>query len=218
MAEANPNSMSGAHEPRVATFSDQLDAICRSLDALHYLDNLLDLAVNADGGGLADQRSGLSALMGRQLEDIGDAVEALRVAWTETTARLPEMTAEERIVEIVRRAALADAGRPAWHDIETIAARARVHQDEAARVMFVLTGEDHYGLAYRAWDGNLHEGLPAHLLASHIWKTLSHGDVWGQVSAATGLELDRLKVVLEAMLQYLPRREAIELQGLGAES
>lgn len=174
----------------MTTFNDRLDAVCRSLNALHYLNTLLDLAINADGGALADPKSGLSELMGRQLEDIGDAVNAIR-------------------------AAAPNADRPAWHDIETIAARARVHQDEAARVMFVLTGEDHEGPAYRAWDGNLHEGLPAHLLARHIWNALAHADVWGQVSTATGIDLLDLKRILEAMLEYLPRREAIKLRGLG---
>lgn len=200
----------------MTTMTDRLDAVVRSLDALHYLNQLLDLALNADGGGLADPRSGLAELMGRQLEDIGDQVEAIRTVRNERTEAAPGAMTDQRIAEAARCAALAEAGRPAWHDIDAIAARARVHKDEAARVLFVLTGEDHQGPAYRAWDGNLHEGLPAHLLSSHIWNTLAHGDVWGQVSTATGLELDRLKQVLEAMLQYLPRRDAIDLHRTGA--
>ena len=188
MADANSSSVSGAYKARPITMTDRLDAVVRSLDALHYLNQLLDIALNADGGGLADPRSGLAELMGRQLEDIGDQVEAIRAPRTGATVR-------------------------AEYDIERISARSRVHQDEVARVIFVLTGEDHQGGAYRPWDGNLIEGLPAHLLSSHIWNTLAHGDVWGQVSTATGVDLLDLKRILEAMLHYLPRREAIELQG-----
>lgn len=121
---------------------------------------------------------------------------------------------ESRIAEIIRTAVLAEAGRPAWHDLDTIAARARVHRAEAARILFVLTGEDHAGDAYRASDGNPAQGLPAHLLAQAIHATLAQGDVWGRVSTETGLELDTLKAVLSSILHNLPRRE---VQGQIAE-
>ncbi|WP_413873924.1 hypothetical protein [Albidovulum sp.] len=166
----------------MTTFTDRLDAVCRSLDALHYLNQLLDLAMNADGGGLADPRSGLAELMGRQLDDIGDQVAAMRAPRTEATVR-------------------------AKYDIERIAALARVAPHDAARVVFAMTGEDCFDATHRPRDGNLIEGMPAQLLASHIWNTLSHGDVWGQVSTATGVDLLDLKRILEAMLTCLPRRD-----------
>ena len=57
---------------------EMLDKIVSATDALHYLNTLLDLAVNSSPEMLADQRSGLSQLMGRQLEDIGEMVAPLR--------------------------------------------------------------------------------------------------------------------------------------------
>ena len=128
----------------------------------------------------------------------------------------PGMTPEERIAEMLRQAALADAGRPAWHDLDTIAARSRVRRDDVARVMFTLTGEDHAGPAYRAWDGNLAEGMHAHLLAGKCLDALAYCDMWRQVSEATGLSLEKTKDVLHSMLEYLPKREVIDMRPFGA--
>lgn len=122
---------------------------------------------------------------------------------------------EDRIAEIIRKNALLAAGRMPWHDIDTIAARASVHRDEAARILFVLTGEDHAGAAYRAFDGNPSQGLHAHLLAQAIHATLAQSDVWGRVSTETGIELDKLEWVLTSILQNLPRRA--DVQGQFAE-
>lgn len=57
---------------------EMLDVIVRATDALHYLNTLLDLAVNSAPECLTDQHSGLARLMGRQLEDIGNTIEPLR--------------------------------------------------------------------------------------------------------------------------------------------
>jgi len=113
---------------------------------------------------------------------------------------------EARIREIIRTAVLAEASRPAWHDLDMIAARACVDRADVARVMFVLTGEDHAGETYRDGRGHPAEGMAAHLLALQINRALAHGEIWGRVSDATGLELDRLREVLEAVLTHLPRR------------
>lgn len=118
----------------------------------------------------------------------------------------PAPSAEDRIAEIIRTAVLAEASRPAWHDLDMIAARACVDRADVARVMFVLTGEDHAGEAYRDGRGHPAEGMAAHLLALQINRALAHGEIWGRVSDATGLELDRLREVLEAVLTHLPRR------------
>jgi len=122
---------------------------------------------------------------------------------------------EDRIAEIIRKNAVLAAGRMPWHDIDTIAARASVHRDEAARILFVLTGEDHAGAAYRAFDGNPSQGLHAHLLAQAIQATLAQSDVWGRVSTETGIELDKLELVLTSILTNLPRRA--DVQGQFAE-
>lgn len=122
---------------------------------------------------------------------------------------------EDRIAEIIRKNALLAAGRMPWHDIDIIAARARVHRDEAARILFVLTGEDHAGTAYRAFDGNPSQGLHAHLLAQAIHATLAQSDVWGRVSKETGIELNKLEWVLTSILTNLPRRA--DVQGQFAE-
>ncbi|SDF51628.1 hypothetical protein PUH89_06530 [Rhodobacter capsulatus] len=119
---------------------------------------------------------------------------------------------EDRIAEIIRKNALWAAGRMPWHDIDTIAARARVHRDEAARILFVLTGEDHAGAAYRAFDGNPSQGLHAHLLAQAIHATLAQSDVWGRVSKETGIELNKLEWVLTSILTNLPRRADVRGQ------
>lgn len=54
-----------------------LDGMCDALHALHYLDTLLDVALNADGGILSDRFSGLHCLMKSQLEPLDDGVNAL---------------------------------------------------------------------------------------------------------------------------------------------
>lgn len=65
-------------EPSHRECFDMLDKLTRATDALHYLNTLLDLAVNSAPECLADQHSGLARLMGRQLDDIGDVVDPLR--------------------------------------------------------------------------------------------------------------------------------------------
>lgn len=205
MAEANPNSTFREETANFATESrdqsrhdclDMLHNMDSALAALRYLDTLLDLAVNADGGALADQHSGLHCLMASQLESMADGVELLR----------SYIRREEKGTDLAPAANL-----PEWHDIATIATRSRVHRSEVARIMFVLTGQDYEGEDYRAWDGNLSEGLHSHLLSGLCWEALARGDMWGKISTATGLSLGQVREVLDAMLAYSPKREAIEL-------
>jgi len=203
-------------------FTSLLDEVASSVDALRAFSTLLDLAVFHDGGALQSRDGGLTRLLDRHLHDIEEIGGELRryrptveAALAIEADRPSGMTPEERIAEAMRTAAMADAMRPAWHDLDTIAARARVHKCDAARVMFVLTGEDHTGAAYRAWDGNMAEGLHSHLLMKLCWEGMGSGAMWGQVSTATGLGLEKVKEVLQAMLEYTPKRERIHLEPFG---
>lgn len=61
-------------EQAMQTLNDMVEA----LNALHYLDTLLDVALNADGGMLSDVHSGLHFLMKSQLDTFGDGINLLR--------------------------------------------------------------------------------------------------------------------------------------------
>lgn len=188
-------------------FSVRVDNTYHALRAFALLlDKATEYAPDEISGTIA---YGVSHLLSRQLDDLQDINTGVsdliaRVKAAERAA--PKGDPADRIREAMRAAILAEEGRPAWHDLDLIATRACVHRDEAARVLFVLTGEDHAGEDYRAWDGHPAEGLPAHVLARTIYRTLSQCDLWGRVSMATGLDLDQVKGVLNAMLDALPHR------------
>lgn len=59
------------------TALQQLEFMSNALGALRYLDTLLDIAINADGGGLADNSSGLHYLMNAHLDELQDGVDLL---------------------------------------------------------------------------------------------------------------------------------------------
>ncbi|GAA0312538.1 hypothetical protein [Rhodovulum strictum] len=201
--------MTTENAPResLTNFSVRVDDTYHALRAFALLlDKATEYAPDEISGTIA---YGVSHLLSRQLDDLQDINTGVsdliaRVKAAERAA--PPAGPQHRTWEAMRAACLADGERPAWHDLDLIATRACVHRDEAARVLFVLTGEDHAGADYRAWDGHPAEGLPAHLLARTIHRTLSQCDLWGRVSTATGLELDQVKDVLNAMLDALPHR------------
>ena len=191
------------------TLSDAVAALSETVPALCALKAMIGDHLPA---GLS---RGVQTLLDQQISAIETVAGDMEFMLETMDEAEPGMTPEERIVELLRQASLTDAGRPAWHDLDTIAARSRVRRDDVARVMFILTGEDHAGPAYRAWDGNLAEGMHAHLLAGKCLDALAHCDMWGQVSDATGLDLEKVKDVLQAMLEYSPKREAIDLRPFG---
>ncbi len=192
------------------TLTDAVAALSETVPALCALKAMIGDHLPA---GLS---RGVQTLLNQQISAIEAVAGDMEIMLETMDETEPGMTPEERITEIMRQAALADAGRPAWHDLDTIAARSRVRRDDVARVMFILTGEDHAGPAYRAWDGNLAEGMHAHLLAGKCLDALAYCDMWWQVSEATGLSLEKTKDVLHSMLEYLPKREAIDLRPFGA--
>lgn len=223
MAEANPNIMSAriegedGKELSSRDFENILYSMQRSLDALSAFSNILDLAVHHDAGALTSSDSGLSYLMDCHIHDLAEARQELwqyRPTFEDRQAS-SGVTPVERILEAIRVSLLAADNRPAWHDLDTISARSRVRKAEVARVMFILTGEDHEGAAYRAWDGNLSEGVHSHLLSGLCWEALSRCDMFGQVSTATGLDLGKLREVLQAILEYSPKRQSISLEPFG---
>ena len=193
-----------------------LETLAAAVDAVRSFQFMLTPAL--DRGGMGDRAEGIAALLTAPVDDMGNAIEDLWSVLDEAgdlEARddqdeddAAETYRDRRLMELLRRAALAEAGRPAWHDLDTIAARSHVHRSEVARVMFVLTGEDHDGSAYRAWDGDLSDGLPAHVLAGLVWETLARSDMWGRVSDATGTELPKLREIVLAMVECAPKRAA----------
>ncbi|RWR25045.1 hypothetical protein D2T29_22420 [Sinirhodobacter populi] len=210
----------------LSDFTTQVDDTYHALRAFTFmLDQMHEYAAGKPNATIG---YGIGQLLRRQVDDfeeinsdvyrlIARLTKAERALAEAEAAHLPALQgpapeAEDRIREIICTAVLAEASRPAWHDLDTIAARSRVHRSEVARVLFVLTGEDHDGPAYRAWDGNLSEGLHSHLLTGLCWAALARCDMWAQVSAATGIDLMDVKKVLNAMLEYSPKREAINLR------
>ena len=178
------------------------DLIDSSYTALFGLQYMLEHTFEQTTGFPAIVGAGISELFQREVSNL--AVVKSQVA---------------ALVDRLKSADLAESLEvPDWHDIATISARARVHKSEVARVMFVLTGADHEGAEYRAWDGNLSEGLHSHLLANLCYEALARGDMWGQISTATELPLEKVKQVLQAMLTYTPTREAIELGTIAKDS
>ena len=204
----------------LSDFITQVDDTYHALRAFTFL--LEQTHEYAAGGVSATIGYGIGHLLRRQVDDfeeinsdvsrlIGRLKKAEMALAKAEAAHLPAPQgpapdAENRIREIIRTAVLAEARRPAWHDLDTIAARSCVHRGDVARVLFVLTGEDHSGADYRAYDGHPAKGMAAHLLAMQISRALSHGDIWGRISDATGLELDKLREVLDAVVTHLPRR------------
>ena len=181
-----------------------IEALCASVDAVRGFQFMLRTLLEC--GGMRDRAEGIAALLTPHADDIECAADEL----LDLLDRAGDLDADrdQKLMELLRCAMLADAGRPAWHDLDTIAARARVHRSDVARVMFVLTGEDHDGPAYRAWDGDLSDGLPAHVLAGLVWETLARSDMWGRVSDATGTELLKLREIVLAMVECAPKRAA----------
>ncbi|MDR0807685.1 MAG: hypothetical protein LBE86_00905 [Gemmobacter sp.] len=216
MAVANPNSMSGAAEDRAAQeidmhdFTLQVDNTYHALRAFNFMMEYVHEYIV--GGIPVTIAGGMSHLLHRQLDDFDKIRNTADTLAEQLMTTDRAATNEGRLAEAIRAGILAAAGRPAWHDLDTIATRARVRKCDLARVMLVLTGEDHAGPAYRAWDGNLSEGVHAHLLSGLCWEALARCDMWGQVSTATGLGLEKVQEVLQAMLEYSPLRERISLE------
>lgn len=60
------------------TALQRIEFMIEALNALNYLDTLMDVALNADGGILSDPHSGLHFLMKAHLETLGDGIDLLR--------------------------------------------------------------------------------------------------------------------------------------------
>lgn len=217
MAVANPISLPAGIEDYRRAISDAREAFEETYEALRGFQLMLGSTLE-EYSNSSQFNYGISALLRHQLDslkevrrDVFTLVDWLAEAAESQDRPAPQetLTPEARLVEAIRREILAAADRPAWHDLDTIAARARVRKCDLARVMFVLTGEDHTGPAYRAWDGNLSDGVHAHLLAGLCASALSHGDMLGKVSTATDLEIEKIEAVLRALLEYTPKRERV---------
>jgi len=223
MAKANPNSLSGGVEDHADAIRQAHEYFEETYEALRGFQLMLGCTLE-EYGNKGKFSYGISALLRQKLDDLQEVRSDVFDLIDSLNARLPDaparqeyaepqqiLTPEARIAELIRTSSLAADDRPAWHDLDAIAAKSCVQKGDVARVLFVLTGEDHAGPAYAAYDGNLSDGLAAHLLSMLINRTLAHGDIWGQVSTATGIDLMDLQRILEAMLAYVPRKQAITL-------
>jgi hypothetical protein len=177
----------------------RFDNMDGNLDALKAFTFMLETVAHYDAGQLVLAADGLRDLVMPHIEQLSGHIGDLRA---ETAAAIRDQKAEEHAQ---------DRAPVAWHDLDAIAAKSCVHKSEVARVLFVLTGEDHAKADYAAPDGSHFDGLAAHLLSMLISRTLSHGDIMGQVSTATGIDLMDLQDILEAMASYVPKRPAITL-------
>ncbi len=131
----------------------RIDFMQDALSALRYLDTLLDVALNADGGSLSDKSSGLHYLMDAQLNEIGDGLDLLRgyvkrdepdqitranppAGWItppiydEATLRTESEAAEAAAAERLRRA-----------DLEAVARDTKLAEDTVRRVVDRLLAE-----------------------------------------------------------------------------
>lgn len=165
MANANPNSDRGAAKDLDLSRDDclkMLDKVVRATDALHYLNTLLDIAINASPECLADIHSGLAQLMGRQIEDIGDVVDPLRAyvkrdeadpitrhsppeGWItppvyDANSLRAEIAAEKAAAEIEAAEAAAVA-RLRRMDLEAVARDTKLTEDTVRRVVDRLMAE-----------------------------------------------------------------------------
>lgn len=147
-----------------------LDNMVGALNALHYLDTLLDVALNADGGVLSDQHSGLHYLMKSQLDTVGDGINLLRthvrdnaedyrVAPAATRQELPEGWITPPIydesslrAEIVAEEAAAVA-RLRRADLEAVARDTKLAEDTVRRVVDRLLAEPSEAMGRVASNG-----------------------------------------------------------------
>ena len=187
---------------------DQFDDACEALRGFQLMLGAA-LAEYSAGGNFA---CGITSLLRQQIDSLKDLREDVFALIDDLAEAVESQAPEALLSEAIRREILAAAGRPAWHDLDTIAVRAKVPKADVARVMFILTGEDHEGAAYRARDGHLAQGLPAHLLFQHCSSALTHGEIWAQVSHDTGLTWEKVKEVMNAVISYLPKRERVSLE------
>lgn len=134
------------------TALQRLEFMDSALSALRYLDTLLDLALNADGGALSDKSSGLHCLMNAHLNEIGDGLDLLRgyvkqgeqgpvkrrrppegfvcpPVYDQNSLRA-EIAAEEAAVARLRRA-----------DLEAVARDTKLAEDTVRRVVDRLLAE-----------------------------------------------------------------------------
>lgn len=187
---------------------DHFDDACEALRGFQLMLGAA-LAEYSAGGNFA---CGITSLLRQQIDSLKDLREDVFALIDDLAEAVESQAPEALLSEAIRREILAAAGRPAWHDLDTIAVRAKVPKADVARVMFILTGEDHEGAAYRARDGHLAQGLPAHLLFQHCSSALTHGEIWAQVSHDTGLTWEKVKEVMNAVISYLPKRERVSLE------
>lgn len=202
---------------RTRAISETRDHFDDACEALRGFQLMLGAALTEYGAG-GNSAYGIASLLRQQIDSLKDLREDVFALMDDLAEAIESQSPEEDrtpealLSEAIRREILAAAGRPAWHDLDTIAVRAKVPKADVARVMFILTGEDHEGAAYRARDGHLAQGLPAHLLFQHCSSALTHGEIWAQVSHDTGLTWEKVKEVMNAVISYLPKRERISLE------
>lgn len=185
--------------------NDIFDSLEDTISALHGFSGLLDLALH-DSGDLQPYADGVARLLDQQVTALVRVREAARQEVEKLrTEKLPPLFND---------------------DIEAIARLAGVHKGAAARVMFVLTGKDLAGDAYKREGEMGTYRLDRHLLERRVYDVLNNSVEWGRVSLETGLDLYTVQAVFLSMLnspgiEARPRpiediREAL-LQHIGAD-
>ena len=159
--------------------SDILDTLDDTVSTLQGFTDLLEFALGEVGGDLKHNAYGVARLLEQQV----DALDQLRRAARIETNRLE-----------------ADSPVYADGDIDAIARMAGVQKSMTARVMFVLTGKDLAGDAYKREGDFGPYRLDRHLLERRIYDTLNNSMEWGRVSQETDLPFHTVQAVFNAML------------------
>ena len=141
------------------TALQRLEYMNEALNALRYLDTLLDVALHADGGILSDTTSGLHCLMNTHLDALGDGIDLLRgyvrdvqparqglpEGWItppvyDVNSLRTEIAAEKADAEVAAAEAAAVA-RLRRMDLEAVARDTKLEEDTVRRVVDRLLAE-----------------------------------------------------------------------------
>lgn len=178
--------------PKTVTYefedmSEILDMMDDTTSALKGFTDLLEFALGEVGGDLKRHAFGVARLLEQQVDTLDELRRAARI-----------------------EANKLEADRPVYADgdIDAIARMAGVQKSMAARVMFVLTGKDLAGDAYKREGDFGPYRLDKHLLERRVYDTLNSSVEWGRVSLETNLDLHTVQAVFNAMLGVPVARQA----------
>lgn len=168
--------------------NDILNMLEDSILTFRTIGNLLELALREGGGDLEGDSYGIARLMSGHADDL----ERIHTAARE---------------EVLKLGLAGPNKRPAYSegDAAFIARLAGVHIGATARVLFVLTGKDLAGDAYKREGDFGAYRLHRHLLERRIYDTLSNEVEWGRVIDETGLDFHKMQEVFHSMLKVSPQ-------------